>query len=36
MGLRGYSTLVVDMDPQGTASRWASTAPDGASFPLLL
>lgn len=33
MGLRGYSTLVVDMDPQGTASRWASAAPDGASFP---
>ncbi len=33
MSLRGYSVLVVDMDPQGTASRWASSASDGLSFP---
>lgn len=31
--LRGYSSLVVDMDPQGTAVRWASAAPEGRSFP---
>jgi chromosome partitioning protein len=33
MGLRGFATLVVDMDPQGTASRWASAAPDDRPFP---
>lgn len=33
MGLRGYTSLVVDMDPQGTASRWASAAPEGQDFP---
>ena len=33
MGMRGYTTLVVDMDPQGTASRWASAAPEGRPFP---
>jgi len=33
IGLRGYSSLVVDMDPQGTASRWASSALEGSSFP---
>lgn len=33
MGLRGYSALVVDMDPQGTASRWASAAPEERPFP---
>lgn len=32
-GLRGYSSLVVDMDPQGTASRWASAAPEERPFP---
>lgn len=32
-GLRGYSALVVDMDPQGTASRWASAAPEEKPFP---
>jgi chromosome partitioning protein len=32
-GLRGYSALVVDMDPQGTASRWASAAPEERPFP---
>jgi chromosome partitioning protein len=30
---RGYATLVVDMDPQGTANRWASAAPDERPFP---
>lgn len=33
MGLRGFATLVVDMDPQGTASRWASAAPEDRPFP---
>ena len=32
-GLRGYSALVVDMDPQGTASRWSSAAPEERPFP---
>lgn len=31
--MRGYSSLVVDMDPQGTAVRWASAAPERRSFP---
>lgn len=31
--LRGYSSLVVDMDPQGTAVRWASAAPEERAFP---
>ena len=33
MGLHGYKTLVIDMDPQGTAIRWCSTAQDGREFP---
>ena len=33
MALRGFDTRVVDMDPQGTASRWATAAPEGKSFP---
>lgn len=33
MALRGYKALVVDMDPQGTASRWASSAPEDRPFP---
>ena len=33
LGLRGYATLVIDMDPQGTASRWASAAPEERPFP---
>lgn len=28
----GYRTLVIDMDPQGTALRWASAAPDETPF----
>ena len=30
---RGYRTLVVDADPQGTATRWSSSAPDATPFP---
>jgi len=32
-GLRNYAALVVDMDPQGTASRWSSAAPKERPFP---
>jgi len=31
--LRGYQTLVVDMDEQSTATRWASQATDDDPFP---
>ena len=31
--LRGYAALVVDMDFQGTASRWSSAAPEHRPFP---
>ena len=30
---RGSKVLVVDADPQGTATRWAASAPDDAPFP---
>lgn len=30
---RGNRVLVVDADPQGTATRWAATADDNQSFP---
>lgn len=30
---RGFRTLVVDMDEQSTATRWASQAPDDEPFP---
>ena len=30
---RGYKVLVVDADPQGTATRWAASAPDTTPFP---
>ena len=33
LGLRGYRTLVVDADPQGTAIRWSASAPDDKPFP---
>lgn len=33
LGLRGYKVLIVDADPQGTASRWSSMADDLAPFP---
>src|SRR5712692_1013046 len=30
---RGRTVLVVDADPQGTATRWAVAAPEGLPFP---
>lgn len=30
---RGYSCQVVDMDPQGTSSRWAVSGQEGNTFP---
>jgi chromosome partitioning protein len=30
---RNYKVLVVDADPQGTATRWAASAEDGKTFP---
>lgn len=30
---RGARVLVADADPQGTATRWAATAPDDTPFP---
>jgi chromosome partitioning protein len=33
LGKRGLKVLVVDADPQGTAIRWAATAPDDTPFP---
>lgn len=30
---RGYKVLVVDADPQGTATRWAASAEDDTPFP---
>ena len=36
LGLRGHRVLVVDMDEQGTATRWASQASDEAPFPAAL
>lgn len=30
---RGYRVLIVDADPQGTATRWAASAPDDKPFP---
>lgn len=30
---RGYKVLVVDADPQGTATRWAASAEDNTPFP---
>jgi len=33
LGRRGHRTLIVDADPQGTASRWAASAPDDKLFP---
>ena len=30
---RGFKVLVVDADPQGTATRWAASAADEAPFP---
>lgn len=33
IAMRGYQTLVVDMDEQSTATRWASQATDDEPFP---
>lgn len=33
---RGARMLVVDADPQGTATRWASSAPDDKPFPAMV
>ncbi|WP_416046707.1 AAA family ATPase [Cupriavidus basilensis] len=33
LGLRGHKTLLVDLDPQGTASLSAGAAPDEQPFP---
>jgi chromosome partitioning protein len=33
MGRRGKRMLVVDADPQATATRWAASAPDDTPFP---
>lgn len=33
MGLRGFNAIVIDMDPQGTAVRWASSAMENQEFP---
>ena len=36
LGRRKRSVLVVDADPQGTATRWAASAPDDAPFPAVI
>lgn len=33
LAIRGYKTLVVDADPQGTAIRWSASASDDKPFP---
>jgi chromosome partitioning protein len=33
LGARGLRVLVVDADPQGTATRWYAAAPEGRPFP---
>jgi chromosome partitioning protein len=33
LGKRDERVLVVDADPQGTATRWAASASDGTPFP---
>lgn len=33
LALRGSRVLIVDADPQGTATRWAASAEDAALFP---
>lgn len=33
LGLRRQQSLLIDMDPQGTATRWAAAAPDESPFP---
>lgn len=33
LAARGYGVLVVDADPQGTATRWGASAPEDRPFP---
>jgi chromosome partitioning protein len=33
LGRAGNRVLIVDADPQGTATRWAASAADESSFP---
>jgi chromosome partitioning protein len=33
LAARGWDVLVVDADPQGTATRWGASAPDSDPFP---
>lgn len=33
LALRGHEVCVIDADPQGTATRWAASAPDEHPFP---
>ena len=33
LAARGWDVLVVDADPQGTATRWGSSAPEETPFP---
>jgi chromosome partitioning protein len=33
LAARGFSVLVVDADPQGTATRWGASAPEAEPFP---
>jgi chromosome partitioning protein len=36
LALRNRRVLVIDADPQGTASRWAASAPDEQPFPAVV
>lgn len=36
LGRRGYEVLLADIDPQGSASHYVSTAPEGREMPLTL
>jgi chromosome partitioning protein len=36
LGLRGFRVLIVDMDDQGTATRWASQSDEGSEFPAMI